>query len=436
MVPHTSHTSSSSRTVRSHRIQSVEGEGDRVPPNPLAHRTAHQGRKKHSHTIGTPNSITRSRGQIIPRGKRRWLLRIFLGVEGKQRRYTSKTFKGTWTEARNELTRLLRDSDTGSLIQPSKETVGAFLKRWLRTKLDVAPRTVYDYGQRLKLYVLPEIGMTKLSDLTPVAVSLLYGKLSRERGISPRTVRYVHGILHHALEQAVDWGLLEKNPTHRATLPKQARRAPTILGAGEIASLLSKAINDPLCALWYVLLTTGLRPGEALALKWPDLVGSALFVRRTLVNNGKGTFSIAEAQAKTKESIRSVTIPASTLEALERHRQRQEVQMIVTGARYQNQGFIFASELGTPIDPYKVSKRWKSLLKREGLPTNIRLYDTRHSHATALLTKGVNLAWVSQRLGHSDVKMTMSVYAHVMPEAHREMADVMQEIVAAKVTAS
>ena len=141
-------------------------------------------------------------------------------------------------------------------------------------------------------------------------------------------------------------------------------------------------------------------------------------VRRTLVSDGQGHYSVAESQAKTKESIRTVSLPRTTLEAFKTHRARQNAEMLLAGERYQRQDFIFAGKTGAWLSPDNVRKRWKTLLKRAGLP-KVRLYDTRHSHATALLTKGVNLAWVSERLGHTDVKMTKDVYAHVLPEAHR-----------------
>jgi integrase len=205
-----------------------------------------------------------------------------------------------------------------------------------------------------------------------------------------------------------------------------------VLSAQDMASLFAKATGDHLYSLWCLLLTSGLRPGEALALRWSDITKDALHVRRTLVGDGRGNFSIAEAQAKRKDSIRSVTLPAVTLEVLDAHRKKQAVQILAMGETYERNGLIFATDTGTVLDPCNVSKRWKRMLKLAGLPA-VRLYDTRHSHATALLTKGVNLAWVSDRLGHSDVKLTKDVYAHVMPEAHREMADVMEQIIMAKV---
>jgi integrase len=358
---------------------------------------------------------------------------VYLGrdSEGK-RRYVNKTVRGTGKEARQALTQMQRETDTGTLAAPTKHTLKSFLETWLKTKVDVRARTLHDYAVRLKADVIPELGSVRLSDVTPLTVNTLYAKLMQERGYSPRTVRYTHSVLHHALEQAVTWGFLVRNPTTHATLPRQTRRPPNVLGAEQIAKLLRETTNDTLHALWTLLLTTGLRPGEALALKWSDVVNKAVAVRRTLCGNGKGSYTVVEAEAKTRGSIRTVTLPQTTLDALEVHRRRQAESVLRTGERYERRDFIFASTVGSPLDPAYVRRQWSATVKRLGLP-RVRLYDTRHSHATALLTRGVNLAWVSERLGHSDIKLTKDVYAHVLPEAHREMAEVMEQIVTAKV---
>ena len=372
------------------------------------------------------------RGQLIPRGERKWLVRVYLGRDSqRKRKYSARTVEGTITEARQELTKMLREADTRTLVGSSKETLTDYLKRWLDGKVDIRPQTRYDYAVRINADVVSAIGHLKLHEISPLIVNELYAKLSRERGQAPRTVRYTHSILHHAFEQAVDWGLLGRNPTSRATLPRKVKRRATVLTGEQIAKLLEAAQGDSLCALWSLLLTSGLRPGEALALKWSDLRDGAVTVQRTLVRNGRGGYMILEGEAKTAESIRTVTLPPTTLQALERHKRLQANQIMALGPRYQRNDLIFASGIGTPFDLGSVRNRWKRLIAKTGLPP-VRLYDTRHSHATALLTKGVNLAWVSERLGHTDVKITKEVYAHVLPEAHREMAEVMERIVARK----
>ena len=366
------------------------------------------------------------RGQLIERGEKKWLLRVYMGRTAGKRQYRSKTFHGTTREAQQELTRMLREGDTHPDLTGTKQTVEQYLREWLKTKLDIRPSTQVDYQKRIERNILPTVGNLRLDHLTYVQVNRLYRSLV-EQGFSPRTVRYTHQILHHALEQAVLWGLLPKNPSAHAVLPQRVQRTPTILTAPQLARLIRETAQEPLGALWTLLLTSGLRSGEALALRWADLEDTTLHVRRTLVTNGHGRFTIMENAAKTAGSIRGVTLPAITLEALEQHRRRQAAQIMLAGPRYERQDLMFCTSLGRTFNPHNVRRYWYRTLARLGLP-QVRLYDTRHTHATALLTQGVNLAWVSERLGHTNIQTTKSVYAHVLPEAQREMANVMDTI--------
>jgi len=204
-------------------------------------------------------------------------------------------------------------------------------------------------------YVIPAIRHVKLQELSPLAVNEMYAKWTKERGFSPRHVIYTHAVLHHALEQAVDWGLLT-GTTRRATLPRKVHRAPTVLNAEQIIKLLEAAQNDSLRSLWCLLLTSGLRPGEAVALRWSDLNDGAITVRRSLVSDGKGHYSVAESQAKTKESILSVSLPCTTLEAFKTHRARQNAEMLLAGERHQRQDFTFAGKTGAWLSPDNVRK--------------------------------------------------------------------------------
>jgi integrase len=179
-----------------------------------------------------------------------------------------------------------------------------------------------------------------------------------------------------------------------------------------------------------LLFNSGLRPGEALAARWSDLEGDTLRVSQVLQRTNKGGYVVIENKAKTRKSLRAVTLPSSVLEALKTHRAAQAKEMMKYGPNYKRNDFIFAAKLGSFLDPNNIRNRFKTALKQAGLPEIVRLYDTRHSHATALLNAGVNLAWVSDRLGHSSTKVTEQVYTRVMPEAHRQMAATMEDVLA------
>lgn len=373
------------------------------------------------------------RGQMIPKGDNKWLLRVYDGrdAEGK-RHYTSKTYAGTTYEARQELTKMLRENDTETLVRPTKLTFSKFVEGWYKTKIDVSEQTKHDYEYRMKLYAIPALGGLKLHEITPQVVQNLYNDL-KEKGLSPRSVRYVHVILHQAFEWAVEpMKLLVRNPTERLKLPKKVKRAPTFLSAEQIGKILEKNAEEPLYPLWYLQFNSGFRPQESLVLKWSDFEqtkdGCLATVRRTLVNDGHGNYDV-KPTAKTDGSMRTVTISKSTWDVLVAHRRRQAAEMILAGERYNRQDYVFATRFGSPFDRPNVSKRWKTALKNAKITLKARFYDTRHSHATTLLNNGVDIGLVSKRLGHKSIQTTMSHYAFLLPETDQNMAETMEQAV-------
>jgi integrase len=166
-----------------------------------------------------------------------------------------------------------------------------------------------------------------------------------------------------------------------------------------------------------VLLNCGLRPAEAYALKWDDLVGDTLHVQRALVKRRKYGFELAEP--KTSQSRRGVVVMPSTLEALNTHRALQAQEILKRGRRYQRNGLIFANANGRPLSHANVTKAFKDALTAAGLQ-HMRMYDLRHTHATAMLQSGNNIKVVSERLGHSSIVITADTYSHVSPTMQRQ----------------
>jgi integrase len=313
------------------------------------------------------------------------------------------------------------------LTKPTKLTFSEYLKAWYNTKLNITPRTLHDYKYVMAQYVERTIGKLKLTEITPLVLQGVITKLI-DQGLGPRTIEYAHTVLHQAFAKAIKLGFLVRNPTEDVELPAKVARQFTILSPEQMVTLLTSEKGRRLFPVWLLMLDTGLRPGEALALKWKDLDGDTLHLQRTLVREPNGSYRVVEQRAKTKASLRAVTVSHSALEVLKEHRQRQAQQILAHGPNYERNDFIFAASRGEFLDPNNVRNRFKAALRRAGLPANVRLYDTRHSHATALLNEGVNLAWVSARLGHSSTQVTEAVYAKVMPEARRQMAETMEQI--------
>jgi len=374
------------------------------------------------------------RGQLVLRGERKWLARVFIGRDQQgKRQYSAKTVEGTANEARQELTKMLRDADTKTLVRRSRQTFSEYLEDWYETKIDVSAATLNGYKYLMEHYAVPAFGSLKLHEITPQVLQSFYNDLKEAKRLSPRTIRYTHAVLHQAFEWAVEPGkFLAMNPTERLKLPRKAKRPPTFLSAEQVAKVLEKTEGHRLHALWHLLLHTGLRPQEALALKWRDFEhtknGVQVTIVRAVVSDGYGHFSVQDA-TKTEGSKRTVSVAKSTWEVLQSHRKHQAEEMMLAGQGYDRQDFVFATRLGRILDRTNVAQRWKTALRKAEITIKARFYDTRHSHATILLNNGVDIALVSKRLGHKSIQTTLSHYAFLLPETDQKMADVMEQVV-------
>jgi integrase len=386
----------------------------------------------------------RQRGHIKPKGKGKWLAVVFAGRDATgKRRYTSKLVRGSKADAGKVLTALLQEVDRGVQVEPGKRTLGAYLEEWLKTsaKPRVSENTFRDYGKHLRKHVIPALGSKRLDQITAAQIRALYQSMA-DKGLG-RTVQYTHSILRQALQGAVTDRLLTWNPAAGTKLPKNDRTAlPRVFSAKEAAAFLKAAQGHPMEALFNLLLSTGLRPGEALALRWEDLdlQRGRLAVERALVERADGSYVVGPP--KTKSSFRSVTLPQGVVAALHAHRARQAEEILAAGPEYERQDLAFANSLGRPMDLAKVRHSFKALLKATNkkllkeakrpeeakLLPEIKLYSVRHTHATLLLEAGEDLKVVSERLGHATITMTANRYAQVTPKLQQQTATKVEEI--------
>jgi integrase len=376
-------------------------------------------------------------GQIIPRGERTWVVRVFLGRDSQtgKRRYHNKTIRGNKKDAQKYLNGKLREIDLGTFIEPSAVTVSEYLDQWLQAaaKPRVRERTYTWYIDLLKWYVRPTLGDKKLSSVRPLDVQALYSSL-QEKGLSAKTIRHVHTTLSTAFTQAVRWRLLVQNPALMVKPPRQVRKEMQALSPEEAARFLAAASQDKWAVLFALALTTGMRPEEYLGLQWKDVEveKGTVTVQRTLIWRRKGGgwyFS----EPKTSRSRRTIPLPASIVQSIREHRRRQAEQRLKAGPKYQNNDLVFATAEGSPLMPRNLlSRHFKPTLKRAELPKSIRLYDLRHSCATLLLAAGENPKVVSERLGHSGIAMTLDVYSHVLPSMQQAAAEKLEKMLFTK----
>jgi integrase len=368
-------------------------------------------------------------GDVFPRknkaGKITSYRGAYVGLDGKRRYVSGKTKE----EARRNLRRARGDAERGLVFDADNLQVGEYLDRWLSDSVrDTVKATTFErYEQIARLHLKPSLGRVKLKGLTPAHVRGLYRE-KLEAGSSARTVRYIHTTLHKALKQAVMDGLIPRNATEAVTPPQSGREEMCPLTPEQAKLLLQVAheTGDRLTALYVLAIHTGLRQGELLGLKWDDvdLEDGSLQVRRTLAITKNGPVLTSP---KTTGSRRSVKLTSKAIEALKRHLERQLGEIDRIGSLWSENGLIFASEKGEPINRHNLTRRsFKPLLKRAGLP-QIRFHDLRHTCATLLLTRNVNVKIVSEMLGHSTIAITLDTYSHVLPNMRDQAAAAMEE---------
>ncbi len=366
-------------------------------------------------------------GQLIRRGERRWLVRVYRGADAStgKRRYQAKVVHGSKRDAQRLLTKMLRARDTNTLVEPSRQTLAVYLDKWLRVsaKPRVRPRTLRDYQSLLERYVIPEIGWIRLDQLSPPSIQRVYNEML-ERGLSALTVRYTHAVVRSALAQAVKWQKLIRNPADLVDLPRKPRREMRALSPEQASAFLRAACGTPFEALWVLLLTTGMRSSEAVGLKWSDLDDNKVRVQRVLVRESGGW---RFEEPKKALSRRTIVLPPTAVRVLRAHRKRQVVRGSPTDVTCENSNLVFVTRTGQPLDYRTVVRRhFKPLLEKAGLP-NIRLYDLRHTCATLLLSRGEHPKIVGERLGHSSTTLTLDTYSHVLPDMQEQAAVRLEE---------
>jgi integrase len=342
----------------------------------------------------------RPRGTIKSRSAGSYRLRYSLGrdpVTGR-RKFASTTIRGTRKQAEKELVRLLRTVDTGEHVDPTKATIGEWLRLWLNAvRVEVSPKTHERYAEIVRCYLLPAFGNIQLQRLTPSDIQRGYN--SFDRNPSPRTRRHVHRILKSALARAVEQQALARHPATNLRLPKVPKVEVTALSV-EQTKLLLRSIRHT-TTYWPTLLAvaTGMRRGEILALRWRSVDLDAGLVR--VVGSLEQTKSGLRFKSTKTEKARAVPLPSFALKELRRWKREQAQRLLEVGVRQSGSTLVCCREDGEPKQPESLTHEFTYLVGRIRDLPRVRFHDLRHSHATQLLASGVHPKIVQERLGHS-----------------------------------
>ncbi|MEO8287123.1 MAG: tyrosine-type recombinase/integrase [Chloroflexota bacterium] len=370
-----------------------------------------------------------AKGTVYKQGNK-WYGRVDLSpdpVTGKrrQKRFTAATKR----QVEKQVAALITAVENGgfSEAEVTKLTISHYMERWLASiEGSVKPITKKRYGDIVRLHIEPTMGRTQLAKLSALNVQRLYSDKQAD-GLSPTTVNMIHAVLHRALAQAMRWGLLNRNVTELVDLPREATPEYITWNEAQVNTFLSTAQGDPLEAFWRLALLTGMRRGEMLGLRWDDIdmKRGTLSVQRTLSRDAGGAFSLGTP--KSAHGKRSIALPKSLVEAFRKLRVQQTERRLATKG-YQDHGFVFANEIGEPLHPNSVSYRFKKLVAEAGVPP-LRIHDLRHTSATLMLANNIHPKIVQERLGHSNISMTLDRYSHVTMDMQRNAADQLDDLI-------
>lgn len=370
-------------------------------------------------------------GSIRLRRDGLWEARYSAGTHpGTGKQIQRSIYGKTQKEVRQKLQKVALEIDSGLYTAPSKLTVGKWLDMWHKEFLGaVKSSTRISYEQQIKNHIKPAFNSIPLSSLKSAPIQKFYNDLQR-KGLSPKTIKNIHGVFHKALQQAVLFGYIRSNPSSVCILPRIEKKEIHPLDSAEIKTFLDGIKGHRLEALFTVALFTGMRAGELLGLTWDR------------VNFEKGNITIDRQllRPRTKEqSFRFGTlkndkprtiVPAPfIMSILMSHRTNQRQKQLLAGSTWkQGPDYVFTGELGGHASYWQLNYNLRKVLDKLGIAPR-RFHDLRHTYAVTALRSGDDVKTVQGNLGHHTAAFTLDVYGHVTEEMRRDSASRMQAFI-------
>ncbi len=349
-------------------------------------------------------------------------------LTGKWAQVTRRGF-ATAADASEAREALLREVEA----QPSATVSGLTVRAMVEQYLDeceagerLAAKSLFDYRHYLDDYIDPWIGSLKVRELTADVVASWQHKLATEggtksgRGLSPNTIRLARAPLNGALKQAVAMGLLPANPLASVPRPKSRRSVPKHWSPDEARHFLALHEDDRLWPVWAFLLGSGLRIGELVFLRWPNVDLEAGLVRVNEFATVLG-YDVHRSTGKSREAIRTVDVDAHLVEVL-RMQRRLQAEEELRAAEYEVSDYVFTKERGGAYHPQYLSRLLGKISVEVGLP-RLTAHGLRHTSATLMLASGIPPKVAAERLGHADTTLFSNLYSHVTPTRQREAAE-------------
>lgn len=334
----------------------------------------------------------------------------------RRKRLTGDTKK----EIEQLVVKTLHDAANGFVFD-EKTTLREFWERWLVSSAStVKPSTLRRYKDLARMHILPVLGNKRLAKLSPADVVHLHADRIAH-GLSSTSVRHIHSLLHRLLKDAVNWDMIHRNVAEAVTAPKRSTTEAKVWSLEEVARFIAAAEEKGDDTLWTLAIFTGMRRGELLGLQWKDVDfdGQCIYVRRSMSRGADSR--LVEGAPKTAKGRRRIALAPEMTDCLRRHQKKQLEHRVKLGPAYDNNDLVFPNEFGRTLHPNSFAYRFKAVVQTAGVPY-IRPHDLRHTSATLLLRQGTHMKIVQERLGHSDIAMTMNLYSHVAPDLQEAAA--------------
>ena len=368
-----------------------------------------------------------------------WEARYTVGFDSGTGKQVQKSVSGkTQKEVAQKLKELTAALDAGTYIAPSKVTVGQWLDVWQEDYLvNVRPSTVTSYEATIRNHIKPRIGAIRLESLTTHDIQEFYNSLrtpsENRKALSAKTIKNIHGILHHALQQAMLNNYIRTNPSNSCVIPRATKKKVKPLNEYQIADFLKAIKGHKYESMFLVALFTGIRQGEVCGLQWEcvDFDDGTILIDKQLQSLRGKTRGDSEKYSlvPTKNGKeRTITAAPYVMELLWKTKQRQNANRKLWGNAFQENDLVFTDELGNRITPQALYRAFKIIVTESGMPM-VRFHDLRHSYAVISLKSGDDVKTVQENLGHATAAFTLDTYGHVTEKMKKDSANRMEAFI-------
>lgn len=382
------------------------------------------------------NKNAKGGGTIRQRPDGRWEARYTVGRDpGTGKQIQHSVYGRTQAEVRKKLSQISTEIDNGVYKDPLKITVGEWLDIWLEEYIsNVKPNTVITYTIKVNNHLKPAFGAVKLNSLSAPAIQKLYNDMQKGRrggrAYSAKAIKDLHGVLHKALQQAVQIGYLRFNPSDSCTLPRVGRRDIKPFENDKMAEFLRRIQGDKYELLYIVALFTGMRKSELMGLTWDsvDFTHGSITVKQQLQLSPDGSYYFTTPK---NDKPRTIHAAPTVMDALRRQYCKQLEERAAAGELWQPgafQNIVFTNAFGGHMKPKTIHKRFKAIVTEMGLP-DMRFHDLRHTYAVMSIQAGDDIKTVQENMGHHTAAFTLDVYGHVTEQMRQDSASRMEQLI-------